>query len=183
MQVLSADMAAKLHELNKQRATELAKRIDLEARLARFEINELTKKNLRSIMPTLLEGMDKITIRLHEYLNGFPDSHAILQKHDLGQLRSRQKQHWLQMFACSFDQEYVNGCMMVGLAHFHSKVSPHSYIAAYNFFLIELLRFVGEKLHGQELEVATSAISKVVMFDMSMALTAYIMDAMALTGH
>lgn len=162
-----------------QKAMQLSKRVEISARLARFEIDGTTRNNLAAVMPTLVAGIDRIIVRFYEYLDHFPETRLLLAGHDIGRLRQRQKHHWLRLFSCDFTEDYVHSSLLIGFAHFHARVPPHIYIAAYSFFLTDLLRVVGNTHKGLDLAAATTSISKVVMLDMSIALNAFLLDALS----
>ncbi|MBP7649633.1 MAG: hypothetical protein KA085_19360 [Phenylobacterium sp.] len=162
------------------RAMRLAERVDLEGRLARFQIDGSTQTNLRQLKVLKGGGLETIVAHFYEYLHRFPETQTLLKGHDEDRLRHRQKEHWTHLFNCEFDRRYVHSCLLVGLAHYHARVSPHTYIAAYSFFQSELLR-AAIKLHTPaEVEALAISIGKVIMLDMSIALNAYILDAVSM---
>lgn len=162
------------------RAMKLAQRVDLESRLSRFQIDGSTRTNLGQLKVMRNGGLETIIAHFYEYLRRFPETQALLKGHDEDRLRHRQKEHWTHLFSCDFDQRYVHSCLMVGLAHYQARVAPHTYIAAYSFFQSELLR-AAIKLHTPaEVEALSISIGKVIMLDMSIALNAYILDAVSM---
>lgn len=162
------------------RAIKLAERVNLKNRLAQFQIDGSTQTNLRQLKVLQGDGLDPIIARFYEYLRGFPDAQEILKGHDLERLRLSQKAHWMRLFRCEFDRHYVRSCLMIGLAHYHARIPPQLYIASYSFFQAELLRSVMKAHSHTEFEALSISIGKVIMMDMSVALNAYILDAMAL---
>jgi hypothetical protein len=162
------------------RASSLAERVDLGARLARFQIDGTTRTNLSRLHLLQTDKMDIILAQFYRYLHQFPESDSLLKGHDEGRLRLRQKAHWQRVFRCEFDRAYVRNCLMIGLAHFHAKIPPQTYMAAYSFFHSELLRAVIDSHSSEESTILAISIGKVVMLDMSIALNAYLLDALAL---
>ncbi|MDO8379355.1 protoglobin domain-containing protein [Phenylobacterium sp.] len=162
------------------RAMKLAERVDIDGRLARFQIDGSTQTNLRQFKLLRSGGLDPVISRFYEYVHRFPETQAMLKGHDEDRLRQRQKEHWRRLLSCEFDRSYVHSCLLVGLAHYHARVSPHTYMAAYSFFQAELLRSA-MKLHTPaEMEALSISIGKVIMLDMSIALNAYILDAVSM---
>lgn len=162
------------------RAIKLAGRVDLKARLARFQIDGSTKSNLGQLKLPTTDGLDSIVARFYEYLHHFPETHELLKGHDEERLRVRQKAHWMQLLRCDFDQNYVHSCLVVGLQHFHARVPPQTYIAAYSYFQSELLRKIMSMHTPMEFEALSISVGKVIMLDMSISLNAYMLDAMAM---
>lgn len=162
------------------KAMKLAGRVDLKARLARFQIDGSTRNNLRQLKLLHEDGLDPIVAKFYDYLHRFPETHDLLKGHDEERLRMRQKAHWLRLFRCEFDHAYVHGCLVVGLQHFNARVPPQTYIAAYNFFQAELFRTMTAQHTPVEFEALAISVGKVIMLDMSISLNAYMLDAMAL---
>jgi hypothetical protein len=162
-----------------ERAASMAQRVDLRARLARFQIDGSTKENLSRLQALQSDRLDLILVRLYRFLHQFPDLHDLLKGHDEQRLRLRQKAHWEQVLRCDFDRDYVRSCLMIGLTHFHAKIPPHSYMAAYGFFQGELLRAVAETHSLADSQKLAISIGKVLMLDMSLTLNAYFLDALA----
>jgi Protoglobin len=160
-----------------KRAADLARRVDLNARFARFQIDGTTKDNLREAMPFLTKELDGIISRFYAYLEQFSDTHEILKGHDIARLRESQKRHWLRLFSCELDNDYVHGALLIGLAHYHRQVAPQTYIAAYSFFQGELLKAIIGGHNPADAAALSSAIVKLVMLDVSITLNAYLIDA------
>ena len=160
-----------------QKAMMLARKIDLEARLARFEINDTTRANMLFLSPLLMEGMDRVIHNFYLYLNKFPETKALLKGRDVDILKSRQKFHWERMLRCEFDLDYAFRCMMIGIVHLRAKVSPQIYMSGYSFFATELLTVVSKSHQGMNFDAAAGAVNKVIMFDMSVVLDAYWLNA------
>lgn len=155
----------------------LAKRIDLDARLARFEIDETTKANLRLFAPILLGSIDRIVANFYAYLDRFPETRGLLKGHNVPILREKQKRHWLGLLSGEFGGDYINRSLNIGLAHFNARVPPHVYIAAYNFFINELMKIHGGSNQGFDSRSIGISVNKAVMFDMSIVLNAYMLDS------
>lgn len=162
------------------RATRLAERVDLRNRLARFQIDEATKANLRQLKVLHGDGLDAVVVKFYQYLHSFPETTALLSGYDEARLRRSQKAHWMRLLHCEFDQRYVQSCLTIGLVHYDVKVPPQTYIAAYSYFQAELLRAIRKSQTPLEFEASSISLGKVIMLDMSIALNAYILDAMAL---
>jgi len=166
------------HAIQKtQRAADLVGRVDLNARFARFQIDGTTKDNLRKAMPFLTKELDRIISRFYSYLEQFPDTHEILKGHDTVRLRESQKRHWLRLFSCELDNDYVHSALLIGLAHYHSQVAPQTYIAANSFIQCELLRAVIGHYNSLDAAALSGSINKLVMLDVSITLNAYLIDA------
>jgi hypothetical protein len=161
-----------------QRAMDLARRINMAERLARFDIDESTRKNLQLFLPTVHNHIDRVIIRFYEYLGRFPETRNILNGHNINRLREHQKLHWIQLLSADFGGGYVNGTLLIGLSHFNARVPPHVYIASYSFFMSEMLKLAATSTQGYSFQAISASINKVVMMDMSIVLNAYLLDSL-----
>ncbi len=161
-----------------QEVQALAAKIDLDQRLLRFGITPVTRDNLRQVLPIMSGHITGITSRFYDFMRRFPEARRVLERHDSERLRKRQHDHWLMLFSCSFDQTYLLNALAVGHAHFHAKVPPALYMAGYNFVATDLLRLVATEYKGGEMAAATASITRVVNLDMSLALSAFMLDSL-----
>lgn len=165
-----------------QMVTNIAAKINVESRLARFDIDGTTRTNVQVIRPVIFGHLDRIIVHFYEYLERFPETRQILKGHSVAMLRHRQHDHWQHLFACEFDRHYLHSALTIGLAHFRARVPPHVYIAAYSFFLTELLKIIAESHEEFDLAAVTTSVTKLVMFDMSVAMNAFLLNALAPGG-
>ncbi|MBP7670316.1 MAG: hypothetical protein KA106_03540 [Ferrovibrio sp.] len=156
----------------------LADRIDLGKRLVRFGITATTRQNLRLVQPILSQHLVGITGRFYDFIHRFPEAQSILMPHDSTRLRQSLHRHWLVVFDCQFDRDYLVEALGVGHAHYRAKVPPTLYMAGYNFFLGDLLRLAALEFKGGDMAAATASISRVINLDMSLALTAFLVDTL-----
>ncbi|WP_430396761.1 protoglobin domain-containing protein [Ferrovibrio sp.] len=157
---------------------DLADRVNLPQRLLRFGITPLTRDNLRLVRPILQFHLNGITSRFYDFVQRFPEGKTILAKHDTVKLRHRQQSHWEMVFDCRFDHDYLTNALGIGHAHYRAKVPPPLYMAGYNFFLGDLLRLVATEYKGSDMAAAAASITRVVNLDMSLALTAFMVDSL-----
>ena len=163
-----------------ERAMKLSRKIDLDARLARFQIDRTTQANLRQSNLGQSAALDGIVAKFYDYLHRFPENNAILDKTNEEKLKLSQKRHWSRLLNCDLDSQYVHNTLLIGMAHFNAKVPPQSYISSYSFFQAELFRTIIRSYSHMEFEALSISTSKVIMLDMSIALNAYLLDAMAI---
>lgn len=156
----------------------MAERISLEARKLRFEITPLTTDNLKLVYPVFTQHNAGIVHRFYAFIMRFPEAARLLQGKNLDGLKFRQQRHWETVVTARFDGSYLVDSLTIGFAHFRARIPPHLYMAGYNFFIGDLLRLVSTEFRGTEMAAATTAITKVCMLDMSIALNAYMLNIM-----
>jgi len=156
----------------------LARKIDLPARFVRFGITDLTRQNLSAVQPILSDHLNGLSSRFYEYLRRFPEAERIFQHHDSEVIRQHLQRHWVRVLHGHYDDEYVLSALMIGYAHYRAQVSPPMYMAGYNFFLSSFLEEIAREYRGSDLVAATGSVSKVILFDMSITLTAFMVSAL-----
>ena len=147
----------------------------LDARLALLSISEETKTHVAALTPVLSAELDPILRRFYRHIRGFPEGQALIPDDEMEKsLRARQRAHWLRLFSCRFDDDYVASALAVGRAHLRAGVAPYIYIAGYNFILCELIKAVVVH-HAGALNVSglLTAMTRVVYLDMDLALSTY----------
>lgn len=147
----------------------------LDVRLALLSISEETKGYVAALKPVLDAELDAILRRFYRHVRGFPEGQALIADDAMEKsLRARQKVHWLRLFGCRFDDDYVASALAVGRAHLRVGVAPYIYIAGYNFILCELIKAVVVH-HAGALNVSgiLTAMTRVVYLDMDLALSTY----------
>lgn len=147
----------------------------LDIRLALLSISAETTALIVSLGPMLDAELDAILRRFYKHIRSHPESQALIADDAMEKrLRARQKAHWLRLFSCRFDEEYVASALAVGRAHLRARVAPHIYIAGYNFILCELIKAVVAR-HAGAMEVSglVTAMTRIVYLDMDLALSTY----------
>jgi hemoglobin-like flavoprotein len=140
-----------------------------------FGIDGDTKHNIRLFEPLLHVKLEGIIERFYAHLISFPEARKILERQKIkDHLQPAQEKHWMRLFSCDFDEEYVSSAVRVGRRHYESKVAPYLYIGGYNFFHCELIRTASEHYgRSSDLPNILTAITRVVSLDMDLALFAY----------
>ena len=150
----------------------------MEERLARFEIDHNTKANLVLFRPVLDAHIERTVIHFYNYLDQFPETRSLLKGRNIELMREKQKLHWKALLSGDFGAGYLHNTVMIGLVHFDCRLPPHLYMAAYSFFMSEMLR-IGSAELGYGFQAIAISINKVIMMDMSIVLNAYFLSALA----
>lgn len=157
---------------------QLARKIDLPARFLRFGITDMTRQNLVAVQSILRDHLNGLSTRFYEFLRRFPETERIFQYHDRDALREHLHRHWVRVLQGIYDEEYVVSALRIGYVHYRVHVPPHMYMAGYNYFLSSLLQAVTTDYRGSDFAAATASVSKVILFDMSITLTAFMVSAL-----
>jgi hypothetical protein len=149
--------------------------IDLEKRLRLLGITNDTKHNIGVFYPHFLNAIDDIAGQFYAHLLSFPEGKSLLADQDIkNSLKPRQQAHWIELFACQFNERYVTNALRVGQIHYKRKIAPYLYMAGYNFFHCQIIS-VASQHFGTALELPNllASITRVVTLDMDLALSAY----------
>lgn len=161
-----------------QNINQLARKIDLPARFLRFGITDLTRQNLVAVQPILHDHLNGLSTRFYEFLHRFPEAERIFEHHSREVLREHLHRHWERVLKANYDHDYVVAALRIGYAHYKAHVPPHLYMAGYNYFLSSFLQVVSNEYRGSDFAAATGSISKVMLFDMSITLTAFMVSVL-----
>lgn len=156
----------------------LASKIDLPARFVRFGITELTRQNLRSVKPILNEHLNGLSARFYEYIRRFPEADRIFRNHDSEIIRQHLQRHWVRVLDGEYGDDYLRSALMIGYVHYRAHVPPHMYMAGYNYFLSSFLQAIATDYKGNDFAAAAGTVSKVILFDMSISLTSFMVSAL-----
>lgn len=156
----------------------LASKIDLPSRFLRFGITDLTRQNLSAVQPILNDHLNGLSARFYEYLRRFPEAERIFRNHDSEVIRHHLQEHWVRVLHGVYDEDYLISALTIGYVHYKAHVSPPMYMAGYNYFLSSFLQVIASEYRGRDFAAATGSVSKVILFDMSITLTAFMVSAL-----
>ena len=149
--------------------------IDIQRRLELLEITDETRHNMGVFRPVLDANISGVVRRFYAHMNEFPECRVIFSGHRIDEvLRPRQERHWLRLFSCQFDEDYVAGALRIGNVHFENKVAPYLYLAGYNFIHCQLIKLAADNFeHSLELQGLQTSIARLITLDTDIALSAY----------
>lgn len=147
---------------------------NIEARLRLLGIDMSVRMDAKRFFPIFETHIDRIIAHFYDHMFSFVEARRLFgDETAVRHLSERQKQHWLRLFACRLDAEYVRGALHVGEVHYARRVPPYLYLAGYNFFHCELIRLASATVTGIEVPPLLAAITRLVTLDMDLALSAY----------
>ena len=148
---------------------------ELASRRAFFGITDEDLARLSRLDAFAHRHMDEVVEEFYALLLGhgetkrfFPDDATVKR------VKRLQKDYFLGLFSGKCDLEYVENRLRVGAVHEQIGMSPRWYIGAYRKYLAELIQRMTRDLSPAEATAAYESALKLVMFDMSLAIDAYI---------
>ena len=120
---------------------------------------------------------DEVVDQFYNYLKSFEETARYLEDSDLvDKLKTVQRRHFLEFCRGRYDSEYVESRLRVGMAHARINLPPRWYLGAHRLQLAALQSSVIGAFSSQpdKLEAYLAAGSKIVLFDIELAMEAYI---------
>jgi rsbT co-antagonist protein RsbR len=148
----------------------------LRSRVAFFRIGPDDLARLVALRPFAHQVTDSIVGRFYEHLMSQPETREFLHDPELvSRLKRKQTAYFLELFGGRVDLGYVEDRLRVGVTHARLGVPPRWYIGAYSLYL--------DLVHGElfargvapeESRLDLAAIEKIMHFDASLAIDAYV---------
>lgn len=147
---------------------------EIESRRAFFEVTEDDLARLAGLRPFAERHSARIVDALYELILGHPESRAFFSDEAMVvRVKNLQREYFMGLFAGRCDQPYVEDRLRVGAAHERIGLQPKWYIGAYGRYLRLLLDHMIADLPPAEAHAAYRSISKLVAFDMALAIDTY----------
>nr|WP_168220455.1 protoglobin domain-containing protein [Azospirillum thermophilum] len=145
-------------------------------------IDESSGDVLRRVKPVLMEVLPGLLGQFYERTMAVPELAARFPNAETRQrAKDAQARHWSMLFDGRFDERYLDSARRIGLAHHRIDLTPQWYMSGYAFILGELLAAVAAAQPGllntavrrRELGDTLRAVSRAVLLDMDLAMSAY----------
>jgi rsbT co-antagonist protein RsbR len=160
------------HYMSKLRLDEA----ELRSRRAFFEITDQDLAALVALRPAAERSSGRIVEGLYQLFLGHEGSRAFLRDPALvARLKKLQHDYFLGLFTGRLDLAYVEDRLRVGAAHERVGLEPKWYIGAYGRYLRLIRQELEREIPDRErFGLAMDAITKVVHFDMALAMDIYV---------
>lgn len=152
----------------------------LAERLKLYEIDSGTMAMARQFWHAVHPEFHLITHRFYAHLGASPETARFLPgQPGIEHLRAAQAAHWEDLFTGHFDASYIERINHTAEAHLRIRLPNYYYMAAYAFFLNELVAKVLALFPDEEERCSMiPAINKLVLFDMDMTMSFYMQRLM-----
>ena len=149
---------------------------EIRSRREFFEITDADLERLLSLKPFAEKHLDDIVEGFYQLLLGhletrrfFPDEQTVKR------VKRAQREYFLGLFEGRCDLPYIENRLRVGATHERIGMAPKWYIGAYRRYLALILdRLIRELPDPKEAIAGYQSITKLVGFDMSLAIDTYI---------
>jgi rsbT co-antagonist protein RsbR len=148
---------------------------ELASRRAFYEIAEEDLARLGALRSLAERNSHPFVEKLYELILGHPESRSFFpDEATIAHVKKMQRQYFLGLFDGRCDLAYVENRLRVGAAHDRVGLAPKWYIGAYARYLRLLFDQFFQELAPADAQAAFRSITKMVMFDMSLAIDTYI---------
>ena len=157
-------------------------------RKAFLDIDQVDAERIRAVAPVLEQTMRATVDKMYAHLLKFEHSrHKLGDESNIARLKGMQTKYFGQLLSGNYDHGYVTGRVVVGLTHVRVDLKPQWYLGTYSYFLREvsdvlfdnlargrLSDVIGFRDRKREFCDALQSLTKVIFFDMGLAIDAYI---------
>jgi rsbT co-antagonist protein RsbR len=152
---------------------------EIQSRRAFFEITDDDLRRIAGLRDFAERHGHDIIEKLYELFLGHSESRRFFaDEATVARVKRLQHQYFLGLFAGALDAAYVEDRLRVGTAHEHIGLSPKWYIGAYGRYLRLLLDRLFSDFPSPEAQRAYASVTKIVAFDMALAMDTYIAASM-----
>lgn len=155
--------------------------LEIEHRKHLFSFGIEDVRALQSARSLVEDHIDELVERFYEAQTSEPDIALLIGDADtLMRLRSAQRRYVLGLFAGSYNLDYVNNRLRIGLVHKRIGVEPKLYLAAVQALRESLDNLLRDKLPDTDSRARVGlAIDKLFMFDIALVFETYIRSLVA----
>lgn len=141
-----------------------------------YQLTDDDLVRLREVRPIAERHMDAIVDDFYRHLLGHEGSAAFLTDETVvRRLKETQRRYFIELFGGRCDKEYVRGRLKVGAMHERIGLPPKWYLGAYNLYLKLLFDKLATEIPDvDELHRTYRSVEKLVFFDTSLAIDAYV---------
>jgi methyl-accepting chemotaxis protein len=143
-----------------------------------LQLEKEDENRINRLGPKFTKHADNIIDRLYDHFVKFTETKRLLpDEATIRRLKGTQKDYFEGIFNGNYDTGYVEKRVKIGLAHVRVDLKPQWYLGAYNLYLrlvMEALFRESSMFSKNDLLNSLQSLSKVIFFDMGLAIDSYI---------
>jgi rsbT co-antagonist protein RsbR len=148
---------------------------EIESRRAFFEITDDDLGRVARLRGHAERHVGEIVEGLYELIMGHAETRTFFpDEATLARVKRMQREYFMGLFTGRCDRAYVEDRLRVGAAHERIALPPKWYIGAYSRYMRLMLERLVSELPPEEARQAYQSLTKVVGFDMALAIDTYI---------
>ncbi|WP_165921219.1 globin-coupled sensor protein [Paenibacillus albiflavus] len=132
-------------------------------------------KMIKKLQPLIEEHIDEIITGFYQSVLDIPKLKQMIAKYSsIDRLRATLKQHLLQMFCGTIDEEYIRTRLKIAEAHHRIGLESKWYLGAFQKLQNSFSNVISKKFHNQEeAQIINNIIAKLLNFEQQLVLDAY----------
>lgn len=150
--------------------------LEIARRKALLDFGQSQAETLLWAKSLILRALDGIVEEFYERQTSIYEVSMIIgDSETLSRLRAAQRNYIAELFSGSYDQEYVNGRLRIGLVHKRIGVEPKYYLSAVKSLRDILARTLRETIQDTEIFTETLvALDRLLYFDTDLVVSTYL---------
>jgi diguanylate cyclase (GGDEF)-like protein len=158
---------------------------ELDRRKEFISISEEDISLLKSIYKKAPWIPDRIADLFLSHLHSFEETRAIIEQDSATHIKEKVSKYFAQLFEGKYDLQYVSNRLSIGYRHNIAGVEPKYYIGAYGEAIKELIPIIKEHTGDDKktFSETISALFRVVLFDITNAMEAYLYEKQLKIKH
>lgn len=148
-------------------------KLDLSSLIAYARITPRTYQLMQEFWPQVRSELRPILDRFYDHILTDPLM-AEMVAGQTDRLKAAQEKHWERLFTHAIDHTYLEAVYRIGMAHKRIDLKPHWYLTGYQILLNQLIAIATRTCPPETLTETLQALVAMVMFDMDMAIWAYL---------
>ena len=150
--------------------------LEIARRKALLDFGQSQAETLLWAKALILRALDGIVEEFYERQTSIYEVSMIIgDSETLSRLRAAQRNYIAELFSGSYDQEYVNGRLRIGLVHKRIGVEPKYYLSAVKSLRDILARTLRETIQDTEIFTETLvALDRLLYFDTDLVVSTYL---------
>jgi rsbT co-antagonist protein RsbR len=148
---------------------------EIDSRRAFFELREEDLRRIEGMRTHAERHVGEIVDGLYDLIMGHADTRPFFpDEATLARVKRLQREYFMGLFTGKCDRAYVEDRLRVGSAHERIGLPPKWYIGAYARYMRLMLERLVTDLPPAEARAAYQSLTKIVAFDMALAIDTYI---------
>lgn len=149
--------------------------LELASRRAFFRVTDDDLRRLAALRPFAERHTEAVVEAFYELLLGHPEtSKFFTDELAVRHVKKLQREYFLQLFDGKCDIDYVHNRLRVGAVHERIGLAPKWYLGAYRRYLEVVRELLDREFEPAEAGANMESITRIVFFDMSIAIDTYI---------
>lgn len=144
------------------------------AKLLKFmQVDAAAKASAATLSTLLTPRIDDIIDQFYDKIRAL-DISPNVSIQTVATLKTRQKEHWIELFRSQFEEDYLRNVRRIAMRHRDVELSPMWYVAGYMTLKLSFIEVILKSTHPIEIKgQLIKTLDKYIAIDMALALSVY----------